>query len=428
MSILGAMIAGITGVDAQATKFSGISDNIANANTVGYKPTSVNFKTLVTRGDAPTVFGASGPIPRGFYPGGVSPQVASRMDLQGVLQASSSSTDLGIVGRGFFPVATGVNTTTGAVAGNIAVTRAGSFNMDKNGFLVNSAGFSLLGVTAGSAMPTDLTGLTPVKFDPGPTVTIAGVATTSVSIAGNLPASGAVGTTGSMSIGVFDALGTTYTLTLGFEKTALNTWSVTPTSMTAADGSSATVTIAATPMTLTFNTTGSIASGGTGSLGTFTSSNGQSISPNFNFVGNSTFSALTQFSDNFSQSGLIQDGKASGSRMGFQVDAQGFVSEVYSNGLVLPRFQIPVVNYINPQGLEAITGNAWLETSASGGAAINVSNTNGSGAITPSTLETSAVDLTEEFTQMIASQATYSANTRTILVADEMYQTAVQLK
>src|SRR3954464_13277618 len=143
MSILGAFIAGVTGIDAQSTKFGAISDNIANANTVGYKPTSVLFKTLVTRTDAPTTFGASGPVPRGFYPGGVIPTPESRMDLQGLLQASSSSTDLGIVGRGFFPVATAVNTTTGAVAAgaNHAVTRAGSFHMDKDGFLVNTAGY-----------------------------------------------------------------------------------------------------------------------------------------------------------------------------------------------------------------------------------------------------------------------------------------------
>src|SRR4051794_5636887 len=132
MSLIGAFIAGVTGIDAQAQKFGAISDNIANANTVGYKPTSVLFKTLVTRGDAPTVFGASGPIPRGSYPGGVIPTPQSRMDLQGLLSASSSSTDLGIVGRGFFPVATGINATTGALAtgASRAVTRAGSFHMD----------------------------------------------------------------------------------------------------------------------------------------------------------------------------------------------------------------------------------------------------------------------------------------------------------
>jgi flagellar hook protein FlgE len=353
------------------------------------------------------------------------------MDLQGILQASSSSTDLGIVGNGFFPVATAVNASTGGLASGAsrAVTRAGSFHMDVNGFMMNSAGYALLGSPVGGALSSTLTGLAPVKFDPGPAVTIAGVATTQASISGNLPASTAVGDVETQSIGVFDATGTAYTLNLNFTKTALNTWSVVAKSMTPADTTSGvTVAISSTPMTLTFGTDGNIASGGTGSLGTFTSSNGQSISPSFNFLGSSTFSATTQFGDGFAVSGVQQDGKTSGSRLGFQVDKNGIMSEVYSNGLVLPRFQIPVVTYVNPQGLEAIAGNAWLETNTSGTAAVNASNTGGAGQLTPSTLESSSTDLAEEFSQMIVSQSVYSANTKTITTANQMYELLTQLR
>jgi flagellar hook protein FlgE len=199
--------------------------------------------------------------------------------------------------------------------------------------------------------------------------------------------------------------------------------------MTPADTTSGvTVAISSTPMTLAFGSDGNISSGGTGSLGTFTSSNGQSISPTFNFLGGSTFSATTQFGDKFGVSGVQQDGKTSGSRLGFQVDKDGIMSEVYSNGLVLPKFQIPVVTYINPQGLEAISGNAWLQTDISGTAGINASNTGGAGQITPSTLESSATDLSEEFSQMIVSQSVYTANTKTITTANEMYELITQLR
>jgi flagellar hook protein FlgE len=432
MSILGAFYAGVTGIDSQSTKFSAISDNISNANTIGYKPTSVLFKNLVTRTDAPTTFGATGPVPRGFYPGGVAPTVEQRMDLQGTLTASSSQTDLGILGNGFFPVVPGTSLNsdgTFASTTQVAVTRSGSFHMDANGFLVNSNGFVAMGVTAGSALPTALNGLTPVKFDPGPAVTIAGVATSQVSLAGNLPASAAVGNVQNQTIGVFDATGTAYTLNLQFTKTALNTWSVAATSMKPADTTSGvTVAISSTPMTLTFGTDGNVVSGGTGSLGTFTSSNGQTITPNFNFLGSATFSATTQFGDQFAVSGVQQDGKTSGSRLGFQVDNSGIVSEVYSNGLVLPRYQIPVVTFRNPQGLEAESGQTWLGTQASGAAAINASNTNGAGQVTPSTLEQSATDLSEEFSQMIVSQSVYTANTKTITTANQMYELITQLR
>src|SRR5258706_3277239 len=156
MSLINAFIAGVTGINAQSQKMGAISDNIANANTVGYKPTVVLFKTLVTRTDAPTATGGTGPIPFNFAPGGVIPTPEQRMDLQGLLAASSSSTDLGILGRGYFPVTNGVDTTTGAIAtgASAAVTRAGSFHMDKDGFMVNSNGFFLMGVTSGTTLPS----------------------------------------------------------------------------------------------------------------------------------------------------------------------------------------------------------------------------------------------------------------------------------
>ena len=435
MSIVGAFIAGVTGIDAQSEKMGAISDNIANANTVGYKPTSVLFKTLVTRTDAPTQLSASGgAIPFNFAPGGVIPTPEARMDLQGLLSASASSTDIGIVGRGFFAVtnATNVDATTGAIAkgAELAVTRAGSFTMDKNGNLVNSAGFALLGTPTGSTLPTALSGLVPVRFNPGPSVTIGGVATTQVSLAGNLPATDAIGAKENMTTGLFDSAGNAYTLQIQFTKTALNTWSAVASSVTQAGSTTPPITgtITGSPMTLTFGTNGQLTSGGIGSLGTISLSNGQSLSPSFNLVGQGAVTAMTQFDDKLAQSGAQQDGKSSGSRTGFQVATDGTVSEVYSNGLVLPKFQIPVVTYINPQGLDAESGNVWVGTNTSGSAVINASNSNGAGQITPSSLEQSSVDLSEEFSQMIVTQTTYQANTKTITTADQMYQLTTQLR
>jgi flagellar hook protein FlgE len=442
MSLIGAFIAGVTGINAQSQKMGAISDNIANANTVGYKPTTVLFKTLVTRTDAPAVdatngtgptAGNGGAIPPNFAPGGVIPVPEARMDLQGVLTSSSSSTDLGITGRGFFPVVPSESLDSDGTFNKttqVAVTRAGSFHMDVNGFLVNSNGFVLMGTASGNTLPSSLSKLVPVKFDPGPTVTIAGVATTQVALAANLPATDAIGDQETMTTGLFDALGNAYTLQIQLTKTGLGAWTAVASSVTQASNvtSPITATISSTPMSLTFDGNGQLTSGGTGSLGTFTLSNGQSLSPTFNFAGNGAITAVTQYGDRFAQSGAQQNGKTSGSRIGFQVDSGGIVSEVYSNGLILPKYQVPVVTYINPQGLDAESGNVWVETSLSGTASINASNTGGAGQITPSSLEQSSVDLGEEFSQMIIEQATYTANTKTITTADEMYQTLTQLR
>jgi flagellar hook protein FlgE len=449
MSIVGAFIAGVTGIDAQSQKIGAISDNISNANTVGYKPTEVRFKTLVTRTDAPTstAFNANGgssgsvtgPIPFNFAPGGVIPVPVARMDLQGLMTASSSNTDIAISGNGFFPVVGGgqVNTTIGAIAqgASVLVTRAGSFHVDQNGFLVNSAGFVALGTPAGGGLPRALTGLVPVKFAPGPTVTIGGVATTQVTIDGNLPATDAIGAQENMTTGVFDAAGNAYTAQIQFTKTALNTWSAAIASVTQAGTTTPpiTATVSGSPMTLSFGTNGQLTGGGVGSLGTVTLSNGQSLSPTFNFMGPGSISALTQFDSAEAQSGVQQDGKASGSRTGFQIDNTGVVSETFSNGVVRPGFQIPVVTFPNPEGLQAESGNVWLPTGAagtlaSGNAAINAASTGSAGQIVPATLEQSAVDLAEEFSQMIVSQQAFQANTKTITTADQMYQLVTQLR
>jgi flagellar hook protein FlgE len=412
MSLIGAFIAAVTGVDAQAQKMGAVSDNIANANTVGYKPTDVLFKTLVVQRDTPT----------NYAPGGVIPTPESRMDLQGLMTASSSSTDIAISGRGFFPVtaATSVSATgTIASGADLAVTRAGSFTLDKNGFLVNSAGFTLLGVAASSALPTKLTGLKPVQLT---TPTIAGGATSSVALSSNLPATAAVGTTEQTTIGVFDAAGNKYSLGVTFTNTGQNTWSAAASSITAADSSGITGTVSGSPMTLSFNSLGQLAAGTSGSVGTVALSNGQTISPTFSFGG------TTQFGDTFATGSVNQNGFGIGFRTSVSIDSGGIVSEVYSNGQTIPRFQVPVITYNNPQGLQAESGNVWTETQTSGTATISTSNTGGAGLIMPSELEQSAVDLSTEFENMIVSQAGYTANTKVITTADQMYQTIAQLR
>src|SRR5271156_1507398 len=147
MSLLGILVTGVTGVDAQAQKLDAVSDNIANANTVGYKPTEMLFSTLVTQTDAPTTPGATGPLPVNYAPGGVNSQPQQLVSLQGLLESTSSNTDIAISGNGFFPVTAATSITGSGSSATIdqgsqlAVTRAGSFIMDVNGLLTNSAGY-----------------------------------------------------------------------------------------------------------------------------------------------------------------------------------------------------------------------------------------------------------------------------------------------
>jgi flagellar hook protein FlgE len=132
MSIYGAMFAGVSGLAAQSNALGMISDNIANVNTIGYKGVSARFSTLVTQAATQTT----------HTPGGVMSSPYSFINRQGLLQGSASGTDLAVAGQGFFVVNESANPGFGD---NFYFTRAGSFNPDQNGNLVNAAGYYLQG-------------------------------------------------------------------------------------------------------------------------------------------------------------------------------------------------------------------------------------------------------------------------------------------
>ena len=101
---------------------------------------------------------------------------------------------------------------------------------------------------------------------------------------------------------------------------------------------------------------------------------------------------------------------------------------VFDDGTTRPFFQLPLATFANPDGLAAISGNAYYASSESGVAAIGKPGTLGAGSIKASSLEASNVDLAEEFSNMIRFQRAYSASSRIITTADEMLQEVVNLK
>ena len=130
MSLTGALLSGVSGLQAQSNAMGIISDNIANLNTIGYKKSNATFSTLVVNSAATTT----------YSPGGVQSGRFALIATQGTLQASNSPLDVSITGNGFFPV-----NDQGSGLGNNLYTRAGSFHQDVQGRLVNSAGMFLQG-------------------------------------------------------------------------------------------------------------------------------------------------------------------------------------------------------------------------------------------------------------------------------------------
>jgi flagellar hook protein FlgE len=173
MSLYGAMMTGVAGLDANSKALSVASSNIANVNTIGYKTATSNFATLLA-----SAAGTSDPSSAG-----VVATAGQNVTQQGLLTTTSSSTDLAISGNGFFVVNQNASNT-----GTLEYTRAGSFSTDSTGNLKNANGLYLLGWTLDSSgnTPTNPSDLTTINVS---NLSGKAEASSSISIQANLQAS-----------------------------------------------------------------------------------------------------------------------------------------------------------------------------------------------------------------------------------------------
>lgn len=145
---------------------------------------------------------------------------------------------------------------------------------------------------------------------------------------------------------------------------------------------------------------------------------GTTITLNAGNVG--TNDGLTSLSGDFTTNYITQDGAKFGSYSGVSVSEDGVVTALFDNGETRPIAILPLATFANPNGMEALTGNSWIETDYSGQAMLKQAGTNGAGQISSNSLEQSTVDLATEFSNMIVTQRAYSAATKIITTADEM--------
>lgn len=493
MSIFGGLRSGVSGLFVQSQSMAMISDNIANVNTVGYKVNRPRFSTLVTTQASETLFAS----------GGVQSKVGREIDAQGLLAASTASTDLAISGKGFFAVTDQVtlnsNTNRYEPTGEIFYTRAGEFRADKDGNLVNSGGFFLMGFGRNSTdtgfdvtnVLTAMNGVNVASQSASP------VASSEVTLAANLQASTATAGTFDTSIQIFDRQGAQRTLTLTFTKSgaSANTWNVTGTLSagnfvdldtnndgTAADVDTGTGSDTAGDDQLGTAETNAFVNGGdysgnadtaiggtsvnfgsvqfnpNGTLAAvFNGPNGANDNTGFALTGGNTMQVMVDYDGDATTSGdavaidinlgsingsdgvsqfegtsvindIQQNGKQFGSLSSVSVDENGVVTALFDNGEQRQLFQVPLVTFNNPNGLDPRTGNVFAQTDKSGQAVVKVANTGGAGQIASSSLEQSTVDLADEFTKLIVTQRAFAANTRIITTADEMLDELIRAK
>jgi flagellar hook protein FlgE len=445
MSIFGAMRSGVTGLFSQSQALGMIADNIANVNTVGFKAVRPRFSTLVTAQSSADL----------HSPGGVQSRVEREVDQQGLLTSSAVSTDIAISGSGFFTV----NDKTDGT-GNTFFTRAGEFRPDKEGNLVNSGGFTLMGWpidTNGTVQQTNVLSAFTVLNTAN--LTSAPVATTTIDIGANLPAAATSGDANSLTAQVFDRQGGQHSLSLTFTRTATNNrWDITGTISNGNfvdpdannDGTNDPLTTTGAFPTGTLRI-GTLNFNQDGTLNTITSTSASAtdvgvvnattakFETTFDFDSDRTTTAdrvtvaldfgtlgqadgFTQFQGNFTPNFIEQNGKQFGSLNSVNIDENGITTALFDNGETRDIFQVPVITFNNPNGLQERTGNVYVETTNSGPAVALEPGRGGAGEIAPAALEQSTVDLADEFTRMIVTQRAFSASTRIITTADEMLE------
>jgi flagellar hook protein FlgE len=218
MSILGAMFTAVSGLNAQSRSLGNISDNIANSQTVGYKKVDTRFSDIITISNRSL-----------NLPGGVvaSPYYANA--LQGNINQTQSTTNLAVSGQGFFVVSrptdqTGTLTTFSALP---YYTRAGDFEVNRDGFVVNGGGYYLNGWTVDQDTGVPDTGsLAPIQITQ---LTTPPTATSQIEVTGNLPATSVVNPDPPLAptnIKIYDALGNPHTVSLTWVKRADNIWNL----------------------------------------------------------------------------------------------------------------------------------------------------------------------------------------------------------
>lgn len=141
----------------------------------------------------------------------------------------------------------------------------------------------------------------------------------------------------------------------------------------------------------------------------------------FDFGNASSAAKLSHFNADSSVS-ATSDGSAPGVLTGVQVDANGEIKGVASNGKVFTMAKFAITGFSNPKGLVAVGDNLFIQSLNSGQPDIGEAGTGGRGLIRGGQLEASNVDVANEFTKLIVAQTGYNANARTITISAELLE------
>lgn len=394
----------LSGLNAASSDLSVTANNIANANTTGFKASRAEFADVFAVGAQ-------------NIGNGVAMSSVTQEFTQGGVDFTDRGLDLAISGEGFFTMNDN---------GVVSYTRAGSFGVDRDGYVVNAQGQRLQifpVATNGSYNTGTLSDLRLATADAPPQ------ATGRIEFGINLPANAGVPAVPvfdpanassynhSTAVTIYDSLGASHTATAYFVKTATaNQWDA----RFYVDG-----TAVGGANTLTYSNLGVLTApvGGGITLPPYTPASGAAP---INLTADLLTS--TQYGSQFGVNLLSQDGFASGRLSSIDVDGNGVIFARFTNGRSEPLGQVALSNFANPQGLRQLGDTSWSETFTSGDAVRGSPGTGSLGLIQSGALESSNVDLTEQLVNMITAQRNFQANAQMISTADQVTQTIINIR
>jgi len=430
MSLLTSLYTGQTGLQANSTDLSVIGDNIANANTIGFKAGRAAFADTI----AQTLIGvqSANGMERGL---GVRLQAIQRVMVQGAMMNTGLATDLAIQGNGMFIVSGSVD----GQQGNF-YSRAGQFTVNADGYLVNLDGLRVQGY---SADPVGTISQTMGDLQVG-SASSAPFATTVVTMKANLQADAVVpaawdildpAATSNFSTGVtlYDSLGTPIQAEVYFRKNGAGDWewhAVTD-GANVAGGTAGTLSEIGNG-TLSFDTEGKLtAQTATSNFSPVAGTAPQAITWDFGddiASGGTGLNGITQFAGTSAVSFLNQDGYPSGDLAAVTVDQDGTIVGTFTNGETRSLGQVALADFEAADQLRRIGGNLYAETRDSGQATIGQAGAGGRGSVIAGALEQSNVDLATEFIRMIGAQRGFQANSKVISTSDQLLGELMTLK
>ena len=429
----------LSGLSAAQLDLNTTSNNIANANTFGFKESRAEFGDVYSSSlftNAKTTAG-----------GGVQAAQVAQQFHEGSSVYTNNPMDLRVSGTGFFSVA------KDRLAPEVnELTRNGAFHLNKDNYMVTANDEFLLGydvdpnsgeVLSYAPKPLDI----PAQFGKPQQ-------TRNVEVGVNLPASADLKDPAvfdfkdpdtynrATSSTVYDSMGQSYKLSTYYlkDQTQPNTWQMyytmsdengeKPVNITGGDATNAQGQVG---HTIKFNQDGTLASLNNGlpitseplGLGANPISlNGADPMQSLKL----DLSATTQFAAPFEMTKFDEDGATTGFLTKIDFDEYGSVLGTYSNGESVTLGRVGLVRVPNEQGLDKKGGTQWDSTSKSGDKIWGESNKGSFGSINNGSLEQSNIDMTQELVDLISAQRNFQANSRSLEVHNQLQQNILQIR